>query len=122
MATWRVEITSFPHAQDAHTLTRHPQADDNEFIGVVADQLFGVAAGAVRRHDPRALVLGQRFISHDAPTSVLQAAGRHFDVISVQPSIFSPESPDQVCELNVIRLAVASAAIALVHPRLSHSQ
>eukprot|EP00035_Acanthoeca_spectabilis_P011776 m.207502 g.207502 ORF g.207502 m.207502 type:complete len:405 (+) comp15445_c0_seq2:337-1551(+) len=91
-------------------------ADDNEFIGVVADQLFGVAAGAVRRHDPRALVLGQRFISHDAPTSVLQAAGRHFDVISVQPSIFSPESPDQA----LVNISKTSERPVMVADQSSH--
>jgi hypothetical protein len=41
-------------------------------------------------------VFGQRFLSHDCPPSVLAAAGRHFDVISVQPSIFSPLTQVQV--------------------------
>ena len=67
-------------------------AEDTLFLGVVAERLFGVGAAAVRRHDPGALVFGQRFLSHDAPAVVLAAAGRHFDVVSVQPSMFSPES------------------------------
>ena len=65
------------------------EADDTAFLGVVADRLFGVGADAVRRHDPAALVFGQRFLSHDAPAPVLAAAGKHFDAIAVQPSNFS---------------------------------
>ena len=72
------------------------QADDTEFLGVVADQLFDIGASAVRRHDPAALVFGQRFLSNDAPPPVLAAAGRHFDVVSVQPSDFSPADGDEL--------------------------
>lgn len=76
-------------------------ADDNEFLGVVAERYFYVAASAVRRHDPGALVFGQRFIGQDIVAPVIAAAGRHFDVISVQPSPFSFDDAQE---------AVASAA------------
>eukprot|EP01079_Euglenida_sp_SAG-EU17-18_P000527 gene527-2458_t len=65
------------------------EADDTLFLGVVADKYFGVASAAVRRHDPAGLVFGQRFLSNDVPAPVMAAAGRHFDVISVQPAPFS---------------------------------
>lgn len=86
------------------TLDADVVADDNDFLAVVAEQYFAVSAGAVRRHDPGALVFGQRFIGQDAPPVVLAAAGRHFDIISVQPSPFSFSS-DSVAELSAETLA-----------------
>eukprot|EP00040_Diaphanoeca_grandis_P042593 m.265383 g.265383 ORF g.265383 m.265383 type:complete len:529 (+) comp61586_c0_seq1:62-1648(+) len=82
-------------------------AEDTEFLEVVADRLFSVGAEAVRRHDPGALVFGQRFNSNDCPPPVLAAAGRHFDVISIQPSIFSPTTLDQVNEsvMHLVRIS-----------------
>ena len=70
--------------QTVDELSAAVQADDNVFIGVVAEQYFTVAAGAVRRHDSEGLVFGQRFLGNDTPDAVMAAAGRHFDVISVQ--------------------------------------
>ena len=64
-------------------------SDDDVFLGVVAERYFSLAAAAVRRHDPDGLVLGQRFLGNDTPRLVMEAAGRHFDVISVQPAPFS---------------------------------
>lgn len=63
--------------------------DDTEFLGVVAERLFSISAEAVRRYDPGALVFGQRFRGDDVPDVVLEAAGRHFDVLSIQPGRFS---------------------------------
>ena len=65
------------------------------FLGVIAERYFSVASAAVRRHDPAALVFGQRFISQDIVDSVIDAAGRHFDVISVQPSPFSFDDSEE---------------------------
>ena len=81
--------------------TRAIVAEDTLFLGEVAEQYFSIAANAVRRHDPGALVFGQRFLSNDAPLPVLAAAGRHFDVISVQPSgeMFGPPTPAIVAQI-----------------------
>lgn len=84
------------------------EADDNEFLGAVADRLFAVGAGAVRRHDPGALVFGQRFLSNDAPPAVLAAAGKHFDAISVQPAHFS-FGDDSQAEASVAAMLQMSA-------------
>jgi hypothetical protein len=86
-------------------------SEDSQFLGLVAERLFSVSAAAVRRHDPGALVFGQRFLSRDAPPAVLAAAGRHFDVVSVQPSAFSPESLAAV-EHSAERLANISRLAA----------
>lgn len=85
------------------------QNDDNVFIGVVAEQYFSVAAAAVRRHDPEGLVFGQRFLGNDTPDAVMAAAGRHFDVISVQPAPFSFED-DNEAEASAAELARVSRA------------
>jgi len=116
--------------------------DDTAFLGVVADRLFGVAAGAVRKYDPKGLIFGQRFVSHDAPPPVLAAAGVHFDVISVQPSDFSPGDPlsaaasaDQLVEIS--RLAgnrpvfvadegthflETAGAVSVTYPRINETE
>ncbi len=63
--------------------------DDTAFLGVVADRIYGVASAAVRKHDPTALVFGDKFIQIDMPQPVLDAAAKHFDVLSIQPQPFS---------------------------------
>jgi len=44
---------------------------------------FDVTADAVRAADPNHLLLGVRFISQMTPAPVVEAAGRHLDVVSV---------------------------------------
>ena len=82
--------------------------DDTELLGVIAERYFAVAASAVRRHDPGGLVFGQRFVGQDIVPAVLAAAGRHFDVISVQPSPFSFDD-DQEAAASAAELARISA-------------
>ncbi|WP_205699043.1 hypothetical protein [Conexibacter sp. SYSU D00693] len=51
----------------------------------VAEAYYRTAAEAIRRHDPHALVLGDRFGTRvGVPDVVLEAAARHTDVLSVQ--------------------------------------
>jgi hypothetical protein len=83
-------------------------ADDTDFLAVVADRYFSIASAAVHRHDPAALVFGQRFIGQDIVPGVIAAAGRHFDVISVQPSPFS-FGDDQEARASAQELARVSA-------------
>ncbi len=55
--------------------------DLREFIRLVAERYFSVAAAAVRRHDPNHLVLGCRFAG-TAP-EIADVVGKHCDVVSV---------------------------------------
>ena len=60
-------------------------ADDEAFIGVIADNLYSLCAALFHKHDPNHLVLGERF--HEARAlfePVLKAHGRHFPVVAVQ--------------------------------------
>jgi hypothetical protein len=51
------------------------------FLELVADRYYEVLSGLVRRHDPGALVLGDRYQSFYYP-EVARAAARHVDVVS----------------------------------------
>lgn len=52
-----------------------------EFLGVLAERYYSLMREIIRRHDPRALYLGDRYQSFFYP-EVARAAGRHVDVIS----------------------------------------
>lgn len=94
--TWE-QVRAWPFS-NLDVLSESVVADDDLFLGVVADKYFAVACAAIRRHDPAALVFGQRFLGNDAPATVLAAAGRHFDVVSVQPAPFSFDDVEKVEE------------------------
>ena len=53
----------------------------DEFIGQVADRYYDVVCGAIRRHDPHHLILGDRYHGY-CPDAVVKAAGKHVDVVS----------------------------------------
>jgi len=80
------DVASFDF--DGLKRTARVVADDVEFLSNVAEKYFRLAATSIRKPDPAGLVFGQRFLSEDCPLGVLAAAGRWFDVISVQPSVF----------------------------------
>lgn len=86
---------------------------DTAFLGVVAERIYSVAAAAVRRHDPGALVFGDRFIQTDMPLPVLKAAAKYFDVVTVQPQPFSLPSSWAV---NHSILAMANVSLVLNKP------
>jgi agarase len=57
-------------------------ADCDAFAGVLAERYMAVSAAAIRAADLHHLVLGGRF-AYVPPRAVIEAAARHFDVISV---------------------------------------
>jgi len=65
-------------------LDRAREADE-AFLGVIAERLYSVTAAAFARHDPEALVFGEKYKAHDHSDAVLQAAAKYVDVISIQP-------------------------------------
>jgi agarase len=56
-------------------------ADSDAFAGALADRYFEVTVAAIKEADPNHLVLGCRF-AYVPQQSVIEAAGRHLDVIS----------------------------------------
>jgi len=56
-------------------------ADCDAFAALVADRYFELTTAAIKAADPNHLVLGCRF-AYPPPVAVIDAAGRHIDVIS----------------------------------------
>ena len=61
------------------------ERDDQEFLGQIAQTYYGIVGPAMRRHDPRHLVFGEKYLLGDTPPQVIQAAMPHIDAIAVQP-------------------------------------
>ena len=64
-----------------HT-TEQGRADKLAFLAVIAERYFGVAAAAVRKHDPNHMILGSRFAGR-FPEGVGRVAGRHCDIFTI---------------------------------------
>ena len=56
-------------------------ADSADFVALLADRYFALTVAAIKAADPNHLVLGSRFAFPPA-RGVIEAAGRHVDVIS----------------------------------------
>lgn len=88
-AVWGTAFGSFAELAQASALphpAREPaamKADREEFLARVAERYFSVTAGAIRARDPNHLVLGTRAVGVLTPKKVLEAAGRHVDVVSI---------------------------------------
>lgn len=71
------------HGPDA-TAADIAAADRGDFLAYAADTYFSAVCSAIRRHDPNHLILGARFHGSAVKSPELfRAAGRHFDVVSV---------------------------------------
>ena len=79
-------IADFGYATAADYLAARETERDaarRQFTRIVAEKYFGIAAGALRKHDPDHLILGCRFAGvQGAADEVIEIAGRHCDVIS----------------------------------------
>ena len=60
------------------------KADLDEWVGKLADRYFSVVAAAIRAGDPNHLVFSPAALSTRAHPKVLEAAGRHCDVLQVE--------------------------------------
>ncbi len=64
-------------------------ADCETFAGLLAERYFAVSVAAIRAVDPGHLVFGARF-AYVPQKAVIEAAGRHLDVISFNCYAFDP--------------------------------
>lgn len=72
---------------DAPAFAHHPTGAGYppHELAEIADAYYSIAAGALRRHDPNHLVLGDRYGTRAGiPEQVLEAAAAHVDVLSIQ--------------------------------------
>lgn len=88
------DAASVDELAEAGTLRIRPGGEAtrlvDEFLGLVAERYYALAAGAVRRTAPGALILGDRYFSfYEWP--VVRAASRHVDVVSTN---YGAEWPD----------------------------
>jgi hypothetical protein len=74
------------------------EADEHEYMGVVADKYYEVVSAALRKYDPNHMVLGTRLHAKAKYNEyVFEAAGKYTDVVSVNYyKNWEPELADAV--------------------------
>ncbi len=66
----------------------NPDAPENEFIRIVARQLYSVATGFIRKYDKNHLIFSDRYIEYHFPESALEESLPYVDGIAIQPKNF----------------------------------
>lgn len=86
-AVWEASIVSWDELASLTELRARDwykaRADREAFIRVVADRYFQVSCDALRAADPNHLILGARFIWQTVPRGVVEACGKHCDIVSI---------------------------------------
>ncbi|MBC7234909.1 MAG: beta-agarase [Chloroflexi bacterium] len=87
---WDLDLQNFEQVQGLEALCPGPRADagavaadEEAFVGLVAERYFAECERAIRTVDPNHMILGVRFAGVTAPISVIEACGRHCEIISV---------------------------------------
>jgi hypothetical protein len=103
-------LTSFDDLLTATELksreTEGALATKAAFNGLVAEAYFSITDGVFREIDQNHLNLGVRFVSQLIPKSVIQAAGRYVDVMSINWYDLIPGLADVMVGLNPENLPV----------------
>ena len=74
----------------------HPDATDDDFLGHVADTLYGLVSRAVRQASPNQLFFGERFqLRSNLSDPVIRSVGKYVDVFCSQALIRSPQRPPE---------------------------
>ena len=66
-------------------LSQYPAKDD-DFLGIIAEEYYGLIGPATRKNDPNTLIFGERYLMDNHPKQVLIAALPFIDVLSIQPN------------------------------------
>lgn len=64
----------------------HPEADNNEFLPVIAKQLYSHAHALIRKYDQNHLIFGDRWHEIDMPEKVVRESLPYVDAIAIQPT------------------------------------
>ena len=67
----------------------NPNAKENDFLAVIARQLYSQAHAMIRRYDQNHLIFGDRWHEPDMPDHVVRESLPYVDAIAIQPT--SPE-------------------------------
>jgi agarase len=91
---WEIDVDSW-ESLNFSTLQKgfneSSAADRNDFTAMLAERFYSIASRVVREEAPGKLILGTRFAGI-APTSVIEACGRHCDVVSVNDYRSAPRA------------------------------
>lgn len=96
---YEIDLKSFAELQDTTCSMKISAknnkliaADDELFLGIIAEEYFKFTSTLFRKLDPNHLVLGDRFMAASpqqtglrTPDIILKAAAEYFDVLSFQP-------------------------------------
>ncbi|MBK1875225.1 hypothetical protein [Pelagicoccus mobilis] len=65
---------------------RNPKSDENQFLAVIAKQLYSKAYATIRKYDPNHIIMGDRYHEIDMPEHVVKEALPYIDAIAIQPT------------------------------------
>lgn len=117
---WGVHATSFDRVPSAATTSAF-QADNSEFLGIVARRYFEVCAHAIHSEDPNHLYLGAKFAGMP-PDPVLQASNAA-DVVSVDIYSSDPRpTVEHIYEVTHRPVLVAEFAFRAENSGLPNTQ
>ena len=87
---YALQMKSFDELADADLdqldLKRYDiEQDDQVFLGLIATTYYGIVGTATRKHDPKHMVFGEKYLLGDQPVQVTSAAAPYLDALAVQP-------------------------------------
>lgn len=65
---------------------KHSDADENDFLPIIAKQLYSKAHEVIRKYDQNHLILGDRWHEIDMPELVVKESLPYVDAIAIQPT------------------------------------
>ena len=71
------------------------EAEQHEFLGLVAERFYKMAHDAIKASAPNHLFLGERFILREYPDPVIEVVGKYVDVFATQALIRSIKRPPE---------------------------
>ncbi len=97
---YSVYFTSFEallNARFDHLDAEYPviRKDNDLFLGVIAEHLYSTLYNQMKRYDSNHLIFGDKYLMGDHPETVLKAASKYVDVISIQPGPTKGQGPGQ---------------------------
>ena len=76
-------VAALPEDHTARKALERFSGDKAAFLALVAERYYSTLCAAIRKADPNHLILGNRFAGIDIPPVIVEACGRHCDVVSL---------------------------------------
>lgn len=89
--SWISFFESLPASSDGGKVwqawkSKHPDANHNDFLPVIAKQLYSQAHALIRKYDKNHLIFGDRWHEIDMPEKVVRESLPFIDAIAIQPT------------------------------------